>query len=286
MPSLLGQESAEKQDSLRTITGGILVIASMVLVYFSLNEAIGFAKSLQQKNAGDVVAVLGAITTFLGSAVGLFFGINVGQAGKAQLGSAVQAATETAKSANETAKIAGSVAESAASNAKRSDAAVESAKAALFREQAEKTGLVARLQRLRARHDDTFSTLQSLTAKSSPDLHGQLKALVASPGPRPPRDEILQAIYEIVTNWLSPIIGVSADRIDTGNKLTAAPPAGIGLSTGGYYALCDACQEQTNEAYGTTITLTGDWRSAHINGTIDQFVSDVTDLVVSGGQHG
>jgi hypothetical protein len=254
------------QEKLRIVVGAGLVIASMFLIYFALQAAINFVGGLQQKNAGDVVAIIGSITTFIGTTVGLFFGINVGQSGKSQ-------AADTAMAASQTARIATAMAEQAKSTADQANALRANAQASLSFVTAQRNAVSARYKRLKGRQQ----TKADLVQTSRPADFAQQSGGALNP------NEVSQTLYEITTNWLAALTGTPADDIDPSKTFAAAPPDGFGLSSGQYLAFCNDCETQTDEALPVTLTLTGQFRSAHANSTLSSFVNDVTALLAPGG---
>lgn len=122
----LSQDELEaRQSYFRTMVVALCVTVLLVVVYLSLNWSPGGYLTdrngvlltdeagrymAKQKSSSDVVAIIGAVTTFLGTLLGTYFGINAGaQAAKtvgAAAQTAIQAANDTSAAANKTAAIA------------------------------------------------------------------------------------------------------------------------------------------------------------------------------------
>src|SRR6185312_4666228 len=76
-------ESSRLTTDLAHIVAQVLItVCAMALVYLALYLAIHRWDAGQKIQSTDVVAIMGAVTTFLGTAIGLFFGVSAGQAGK------------------------------------------------------------------------------------------------------------------------------------------------------------------------------------------------------------
>jgi hypothetical protein len=86
-----------------------IVIACIFALCWALDIAIHFGG--KDVKASDVVAIVGAITPFLGTAIGVYFGINVGQIGKGQATNAAAQANAAAMQANRVASQANDAAE-------------------------------------------------------------------------------------------------------------------------------------------------------------------------------
>jgi hypothetical protein len=94
-----------------------------------------------------------------------------------------------------------------------------------------------------------------------------------------------QAVNDIVTGELGPLVGSQPDEVDPTLTFSQAPPQGYGLTNGAYASLCDNCTAQINTKFGCNITLSGPWRTQHYNQTIAQFIADAANLVpAQGGQ--
>ncbi len=135
--------AADHSDIARLIVNAAIIIASFLTVLVTLHYVLttpSLLDSTKTLNASTIVAVLGAVTTFLGTAVGVFFGVNVGQAGTAAAtqasnasaaaanvaSSAAQSATTAAAGAAQTANGAAQAASDAAATAKDANAAAQS----------------------------------------------------------------------------------------------------------------------------------------------------------------
>jgi hypothetical protein len=76
----ISSEPVDRADQVRITFGGIIIISAMVLVLATLVIAIRGIHSASGAvgQSSDVIAVVGAVTTFLGTAIGLFFGVSAG----------------------------------------------------------------------------------------------------------------------------------------------------------------------------------------------------------------
>src|SRR5947208_610998 len=105
-PTPKASTNSDKVELTHILAQLATVLAAMVLVYFVVDQAMLHLKTAGADGAvkaSDVVAVIGAVTTFLGTAIGLFFGVSVGQAGTKIAKDAAQSSQQNAKdSANVT----------------------------------------------------------------------------------------------------------------------------------------------------------------------------------------
>ncbi len=134
----------DTSDAPRLYVNAAIIIAAFITALIALYYVLHTSSLQEDKthvlSASTVVAILGAVTTFLGTAVGVFFGVNVGQAGQAAAmqsssasaaaanvaSSAAQAATTVASTAAQTASGAAQNAASAAQTATSAQNAVQS----------------------------------------------------------------------------------------------------------------------------------------------------------------
>jgi len=271
--------TARDWEGVRIYVGAGLILASMLMVYLSLGVATDIVKTFKSQNVSDVVAVLGSITTFLGTAVGLFFGINVGQAGKTQAVNTANAANNTANVANSAARAAQAVAQQAGKTAETANAQKEAIQSSFRQASLMQARLSKQLETLRTTHSNAIDALSEVQKMVTPEDKEKAKARVAAvvdPAVKltagVPADP-LPGVSDYVTGWLAPILNLPATAIDTSLTLTGAPPGGCGLTNGTYQSLCNDCEAH----FG--INLPGDWRDKHATGSIDGFIADVATLV-------
>ena len=139
--ALTQDELENRQAGFRTSVVALCVVVLLIVVYIAtdwkpggllvdekgvpLTDKVTGAYIAKSRSSSDVVAIIGAVTTFLGTLLGTYFGVNAGaQASKtvsAAAQTAIRAANDTSAIANQTATIAhqsNSAAQSAAIEAK------------------------------------------------------------------------------------------------------------------------------------------------------------------------
>lgn len=132
---MTSDQSDDRQALYRAVIVVICIAALLSVVYMSLgwdpggilvddkNKIIKDAAGnfvRRPRVASDVVAIVGAVTTFLGTALGTYFGINVGS-------QATRAANATAQTATDVAKLATTAAQQSADTAQKATSAAQSA---------------------------------------------------------------------------------------------------------------------------------------------------------------
>ncbi len=139
---------SDKSDDLQAIIrAGIVIVCLVVLVivvYQALhwnpggvitdasNNPLKDAKGVYLPKpvpASDIVAIIGAVTTFLGTALGTYFGVNLGARAGTQAAAAAATAQNTAKNATDAAKSMSDAAKSLTDVAKTATDTAQSAKA-------------------------------------------------------------------------------------------------------------------------------------------------------------
>ena len=93
----------DDSSALKTVSAFLVIIVGLVVIAVMV---LKLPVSGENWKPSEITALIGAITTFLGSVVGAFLGVQVGAAGKDKLEAArVKAETEREK-AQETANLA------------------------------------------------------------------------------------------------------------------------------------------------------------------------------------
>jgi hypothetical protein len=279
-------DPTDQTDRLRIKIGCTIIIAAMLLVLGTLLAVIhGMAPPDHSKvaDAKDVVAVVGAVTTFLGTAIGLFFGVSVGQTGKTQAEATARTANATAAQATATAAQATSAAATAQQVSHQAMALAQLPQqlsqqmslgtprslslAALARPQiAERVQLMSNIRALHA-----LVPLEQKPAAAAPFA----AALAAA---RPDAADIEQIVFNIVTGLVAQIVGVAAAALDVTRTFVDADPNGYGMAPGNYASLCDQATQSINDQCNAAITLNAIWRDQHATKPISTFCSDAAHL--------
>ena len=126
-----GATTPDKSDDLQAIVRAGIVIVCLIVLVIVVYEALHWnpggvitdASNNPLKDAkgaylpkpvpaSDIVAIIGAVTTFLGTALGTYFGVNLGARAGTQAAAAAATAQDTAKTATDAAKSATDAAKS------------------------------------------------------------------------------------------------------------------------------------------------------------------------------
>jgi hypothetical protein len=242
-------------DRIRSYLGAAIVVAGMGLVVLALNAAIGFAEHVSAKDATIIVAIIGTVTSFLGTAIGLFFGVHVAAGGAEQ-------AQKTAKTANETAQTANALVREISTATRMS--AVQS----MASEQ--RNRLTSQLAQYRQAHTTALESMRGLAKTASGEAMVALQEAMALASLTP--DQIYDQVYDIVVARLPDWYATSEKLMD--------PRPGAGLSTAqSFKDFCDGCLAAVNARFGKKLVLTGDWRAKHATGSGDAFIFDLAQLV-------
>jgi hypothetical protein len=248
--------------------------SAMVLVYLVLQLVLEKMKpATGDIKASDVVAVVGAVTTFLGTAIGLFFGVTVGQSGKKSADDAAQSASKTAQQATRVAQQAQTVSAQSLGMLEQVRADAEAGEQVLRTQ-------VQSLKRASVRFDSRLQRLHSLVNPSQRARAAASFAEAASAA-RPNDDRIREIVFDIVCSAVARAVGLESGLdVDTSKKLRTSPPGGFGISAGGYQRLCDDCTEQINTECDSALEMDNAFRDSHENGTVDAFINAAARLAI------
>jgi hypothetical protein len=144
---LRGAPAPDKSDDLQAIIRAVIVIVCLIVLVIVVIAALNWhpggvitdANNNPLKDAkgeymskpvpaSDIVAIVGAVTTFLGTALGTYFGVNLGARAGTQAAAAAATAQDTARKATDAAMTATDAAKSLTEVAKSATDTAQSAK--------------------------------------------------------------------------------------------------------------------------------------------------------------
>lgn len=272
--AILEAKQASALERTRVRVGGGLILAAILLVLAVIWILVREPNLM--KDSKDVVAILGTVTTFLGTIVGSFFGVHVGQAGKAQSDKAAQVANQSAsqsasaaKEANATATAALSMVRSAQLNGAQSrDSSRQFA-----------TANGARSVRMKVALASKMSELHSLVAtdnlSKADALHAAITNLTALTS-----GEIVVAVENIVTTWIGDRVGSTPEQVDVSKTFQDAPEDGFGMDHGAYKRMCDECTREINAQLNCVIEMAVEWRANLETGRVDAYIAEAAKLAI------
>jgi hypothetical protein len=253
------------------------MLAAMLLVYLIADKAmVSLKPSTGELKAGDVVAIIGAVTTFLGTAIGLFFGVSVGQAG-------TKIAKDAAQTSQQNAKASANISQQAQSVAAQSLALVDTAQSATHAAVDRLQDFQSQIGRLQTNSDRLVSKVTQLHALANPVHAVRATAIFDSvaTGARPSDSKIQEMVSDIVCEQIVKLGGeASPDKVDTSRKLSAAPPAGYGVDGQFYVRFCRDCTSQINSECESRVDPNNPKLIADKTDTLDTFIADAAQLAI------
>ncbi|MDB5735749.1 MAG: hypothetical protein JWP16_1263 [Alphaproteobacteria bacterium] len=186
-----GHVMGSQNDWVRTVCVTVIVVASIILLGFIIDKGLGLATLTPKPDVAPVLALLGAITTFLGSAIGVFFGVRAGQAGVTQTAAAANVSnaaanvsTQVAQTATDIAaaaqKAAATAVQAAATQSASSTGQIALLQSRLNTVYASKTDVDAHLRHVAEGHAQFMSTIASIRPTLAAGVLARLDAATAN----------------------------------------------------------------------------------------------------------
>ena len=213
------------------------------------------AAILKFDDAGKISAVLGVLTTFLGTAIGVLSGAHSGQVAASTSAAAAAAANNATNTAN---KVA------------------QQATALLSSSREEAVGLRQQLDGVTRQYQLGAQTLHSMVA---PQHRARANRVMDSLRTSAPITGVVPFITDVVTAFIGGLRHMDPGDVDTSLSIEAEPPDGQGFSRGAYRDMCADCESKMQAKYGPDIKMDDDWRTKNELGTVNQFIGAAADLV-------